>query len=618
MRINLISSLDIISLLATVLSIALCLIHVARKRFDKKALAVAVLLVFQAGYIAFTLVEWLGITKRLDAYENYIGSSLPIWWLFIFYVLSQTALNEKLAANEQRLKFAIDATRDGIWDWNIRTGEVFYSPHWFTMLGYDTQDFPQTYTTWRDLLHPADISRAEPEVLRHFDLNEAFELEFRMRSKSGKWVWVMARGKVVERTPEGIPLRMAGTHVDISSRKEREARIKELQLYLSSIVDSMPSILIGIDVAFIVTLWNLKAEKATGLSAEEAKGMPLERAFPRLTKDIELCSLALQSGKIQTVTHRVHFENKEKRYENITVFPLKSSESGGIVIRLDDVTEETRIQETIIQSEKMLSLGGLAAGMAHEINTPLAVILNNGQNIERRLLGDLPKNVSEAEKCGLTLQAIRSYATAREIPAMLKDIVGSCGRAAKIVKNTLGFSRKSAQEMMPADLAALVESALELAVSEYELKRTGLKRIDVVREYEEGVPNVLCDGNKIQQVLFNILRNGVEAMAEKAYADESARFILRLGVNEGYVVLEIEDNGPGMEEDVREQVFHAFFSTKQNKQGTGLGLSISYFIITELHKGVLEVRSTPGRSTCFVIKLPMAAAPSSATPPSKA
>ncbi len=608
MHINIIAFLDLLSLNATMAAMVACLLALSRAARKKSILIIVFLLIFQACYLFFLLVEWLGISSQFETFENYIGSSLPIWWMFSFYVLSQTALNEKLAANEQRLKFAIDATKDGIWDWNIRTGEIFYSPHWFTMLGYDAKEFPPTYATWRDLLHPSDVPIAEPEVLRHLDIEEGFELEFRMRSKTGKWVWVMARGKVVERTPEGIPLRMAGTHVDISNRKEREARIRELQIYLSSIIDSMPSVLIGIDSAFNVTLWNLKAEKATGIGSEQAKGMPLEKAFPRLSNDMELCKLSMQSQKIQTKTHRVHFDNKEKRYENITVFPLKSSEQGGIVIRLDDVTDETRIQETIIQSEKMLSLGGLAAGMAHEINTPLAVILNNGQNIERRLLGDLPKNVSAAENCGLTLDAIRAYAKAREIPAMLRDIIGSCGRAAKIVKNTLGFSRKSAQEMMPADLAALLDSALELAASEYELKRTGLMRIDIVREYQDGVPSVLCDGNQIQQVLFNILRNGVEAMAEKAYVDESARFILRLAVKEDFVVLEIEDNGPGMEEDVRNQIFHAFFSTKQSKQGTGLGLSISYFIITELHKGVLEVRSTPGESTCFIIKLPIKAA----------
>jgi len=273
---------------------------------------------------------------------------------------------------------------------------------------------------------------------------------------------------------------------------------------------------------------------------------------------------------------------------------------------VDDVTERVRLEELMIQSEKMMSVGGLAAGMAHEINNPLGTILQAAQNIVRRVAPDFPANVEAAAASGTTVEKIRKYLEAREILTFLEDIRASGQRAAEIVANMLSFSRKPEEGGSSTDLCSLLDRTLALAASDYDLKRQhDFRRISIVREYAADVPPVLCQASKIQQVLLNLLRNGAEAMRETA-AIRPPCFTLRVH-REGadWVRIEISDNGTGMDEVTRCRVFEPFFTTKDPGVGTGLGLSVSYFIVTEDHGGTLTVESTPGAGATFVLRLPL-------------
>jgi len=152
----------------------------------------------------------------------------------------------------------------------------------------------------------------------------------------------------------------------------------------------------------------------------------------------------------------------------------------------------------------------------------------------------------------------------------------------------------------------LMNSTLELAANDYDLKREyDFRKIDIIKEYSPDLSEVVCEENEIQQVFLNLLKNGAQAMMEKDYVDGSPCFVIRLKKEGGMAVVEVEDNGPGMSEDVRKRVFEPFFSTKNVGQGTGLGLSVSYFIITDQHNGFMEVDSVPGRWTRFGIKIPV-------------
>lgn len=267
--------------------------------------------------------------------------------------------------------------------------------------------------------------------------------------------------------------------------------------------------------------------------------------------------------------------------------------------------EKARLEEMMIQSEKMVSIGGLAAGMAHEINNPLAGILQNSQVISNRLRKKLPANIKVAEELEVSLDKVNKYMEAREIYSMLDSILAAGKRAATIVGNMLSFSRKSSSGFLPEDVTELLDKTYDLAASDYNLKRKyDFKKIKVVKEYENDLPKVKCKASEIQQVFFNILSNGAQAMIELS-KQEDPIFKLTVQKEGNWVKVSIKDNGQGIGEKTKKRIFEPFFTTKRVGEGTGLGLAISYFIITENHKGSIEVNSKRKFGTTFIIKLPI-------------
>lgn len=393
---------------------------------------------------------------------------------------------------------------------------------------------------------------------------------------------------------------------DVTESYRQEDALHKLQNYLSSIVDSMPSILIGLDSHGCVTQWNMSAEKVTGISADEAQGRELADVFPRMSSEMERVTEVIKTRQPWLEQKKARKSERGISYEDVTIFPLIAKGEEGAVIQIDDVTDQFNMEQMMIQTEKMMSVGGLAAGMAHEINNPLAAITGHAQNINSRLYKDLHKNKEAACECDITLENLRDYLSKREIPRMLEGITESCNRAAKIVSNMLRFSRKSDKRFRMCNLAELLDNTIDLAANDYDLKKEyDFRKIAIVKEYSPELAEVYCEENEIQQVLLNLLKNGAEAMNEKKYSEDGPCFTLRLRKDNEMAVIEIEDNGPGMSAEVSKRVFEPFYSTKGVGQGTGLGLSVSFFIVADQHNGTMEVKSIPGSWTKFIIRIPI-------------
>jgi polar amino acid transport system substrate-binding protein len=258
----------------------------------------------------------------------------------------------------------------------------------------------------------------------------------------------------------------------------------------------------------------------------------------------------------------------------------------------------------MIQSEKMLSVGGLAAGMAHEINNPLAGILQNAEVIKRRFDLDLPANRKEAENLKIDLSKIREYLINRNILKMLTQVQDSGKRASRIVKDMLSFSRKNDSSNAFYDIPDLIEKTIDLASKDYDLKKKfDFRNILIDKEYEKNIPQVPCNFSNIQQVFFNILKNGAQAMQENK--KKKPKFMIKIKKEQEFVRIEIRDNGPGIPKENISRIFEPFFTTKDIGLGTGLGLSVSYFIINENHRGTMVVESESGKGANFIIRLPI-------------
>ena len=489
------------------------------------------------------------------------------------------------------------------------------------LFGHSAEDFISGKTTYINVVHPDDLERVTQEVQQfssEASRSDFVHAPYRIVSKSGdvKWIDDLTR---IRRDAHGDITHYEGIVYDVSDRVRTEKELDDLRNYLANIIDSMPSVLIGVDREGSVTQWNSQAQRVTGLPPQEAVGRSLDQVFPLLAAEMEHVREAMAARQVRTDPRRARHADGETRYEDVTVYPLVAGVQGA-VIRVDDVTERVRIEDMMVQSEKMLSVGGLAAGMAHEINNPLAGMVQTASVMANRLThSELPANRKAAEKVGTTMETIAAFMEARGILQMLDNIRQSGHRAAEIVSNMLSFARKSEAVFSTCDLASLLDQTVDLAGSDYDLKKKhDFRHIEIVREYAAGIPPVACEAVKIQQVILNLLRNGAEAMQQKAEESRQQsgageryhpRFILRLAHEKesGRVRIEVEDNGPGMDETTRKRVFEPFFTTKAIDRGTGLGLSVSYFIITENHYGEMSVSSIPEKGTTFTIKLPVEA-----------
>ncbi|MCP3888223.1 MAG: PAS domain S-box protein [Desulfobulbaceae bacterium] len=401
---------------------------------------------------------------------------------------------------------------------------------------------------------------------------------------------------------------------EIGMRRQTELELDSLKNYLSSIIDSMPSTLIGVDSQNIVTLWNEKAREISAIPREEAVGTKISTLLPHFKTHLPRIGESLKTGRTQYIMKAAFATgNGQKRFEDITVYPLITQGLKGAVIRIDDVTEKIRMEETLIQNEKMLSVGALAAGMAHEINNPLAGVIQNTQVLNNRL-GDptIPANVKAAKEAGTDIETIQQFMTLRKIPRILQSITDSGMSITSIVDNMLNFARKGDSSFSTHDMAQLMDKSLELAKTNYDLKKQyDFKSIVIKKEYEKDLPFILCEAGKIQQVLLNILTNGAQAMYATCGIDQKdyhhePQFTLRIKKEASCKMLrmEIEDNGPGIDPSILKRIFEPFFTTKPVGVGTGLGLSVSYFIVTENHGGTMDVISEIDKGSTFIIRLP--------------
>jgi PAS domain S-box-containing protein len=448
--------------------------------------------------------------------------------------------------------------------------------------------------TRRELLEALIVS---PQGIRK-------DIEFKRKDGSPFYAVINAS---LQFDDSGRPAYLDGTIEDITTRKAAEERLRQSEEKFASIFRLSPDgiVLFGLDTQRIQDV-NDAFVDLFGFSREELLGKTTVELGIYHTPAVRERLYELIHAK-ETIRDYEFTAYRKTGEEIVCLLSCQLIDINGhptVFAVIRDLREMKRMQQLMIQTEKMQSLGGLAAGMAHEINNPLGIIVQGVQNITRRLDPFLEPNIEVARRHELDLHRLAMFLEERNIFRYLKGIRDAGERAATIVSNMLSFSRNSERTFSSNDLSAIASKALELAGKDFDLKKHyDFRRLNTVREYDPALPLVPCVGTEIEQVLLNLVRNAAQAMARAE--TENPMLTLRTKRMQEWAVIEVEDNGPGIPKDDLARIFEPFYTTKKTGEGTGLGLSVSYFIITNNHHGHLSASSREGRGAKFVISLPL-------------
>jgi PAS domain S-box-containing protein len=372
----------------------------------------------------------------------------------------------------------------------------------------------------------------------------------------------------------GIALQNASLYARLETKIVEFERLKEFN---ENIVESINVGILAVDLNDCIESWNAQMEAMYALSRAEAIGQALPAVFP--SEFVEAVdSFRYESGVHHLYKFRLTTRAGEQRTANIAIAPLLSRDfvSVGRIILVDDITERISLETQLAQADKLSSIGLLAAGVAHEINTPLAVISSYAQMLSKQLKGDA------------------------RLGPVLDKITQQSFRAAEIANGLLNFSRTSTTEFRETNLNQVIRDTLSLL--EHQFKTA---QITVDLELVEELPPIHGNPGKLQQVFLNLLLNAKEAMP----GGGRLRVITEANERDNYVAALIADSGAGIAPEHLKRIYDPFFTTKTtpkpgDRRGTGLGLSVSYGIIQE-HAGKIHVESEIGSGTTFHLEFPV-------------
>ncbi len=369
----------------------------------------------------------------------------------------------------------------------------------------------------------------------------------------------------------GIAIQNARLYKSLERKAEQYERLKEFN---ENIVESISVGVLAVDLEDRIESWNSQMEVMFAKPRADVLGLSLSQVFP--TEFLEEYYRVRQSPGIHNMyKFRLGTTVGDSRTTNIAIAPLVSKDFSviGRLIILDDITERVELEGQLSQAEKLSSIGLLAAGVAHEVNTPLAVISSYAQMLAKQVNGDTKKS------------------------ELLDKITRQTFRASEIVNSLLNFSRTSSTEFTSVDVNRVISDTLMLL--EHQLK---VARVKVVQELQTGLPPIYGNTGKLQQVFLNLFLNAKDAMPSGG--------TLMVATHNGHnIQVTVADTGSGIAQEHIHRIYDPFFTTKNKPKtghsgGTGLGLSVTYGIIQE-HAGKIRVNSKPGEGTTFIMEFPL-------------
>jgi two-component system, NtrC family, sensor kinase len=517
---------------------------------------------------------------------------------------TRTSTDDQQVVDRARLELLdllLEAAAEGFFDWRLDTDTVFYSARFRVILGYEDEAIPDKPWAWLELAHPEDRAMAAKALEDLIAGDWPFDLTFRMKHRVAGWRWFRGRA-AAHRDQSGNATRVVATFGDVTAQVRAERR-------QTSLINAVPDLLIRVQNDS--TVIDVKIPEGDGAYA---------RATPQPRE--KLCDSPFASGwsgQAQQALAKALIERQPTRFEaqrrsdmdnadacdiEVRVFPSSDDESL-FVIR--DITTEKHQREQGLQSQKLEAIGQLAAGIAHEINTPLQFVGDNlhflaeATDALRRALEQCRGMIPEAQISAL--KAMESdldldYMTEHLRPAFSGAIDG-VERVSVIVQAMKAFAHPGTKEKRPEDLNHAIETTLILSTNVWKYVA------NVERDLAPDLPKVDCVIGEINQVLLNLITNAAYAIGEVVgESGAQGRIHVATRCDADWVEIRIADSGHGIPAAVRPRIFEPFFTTKPVGKGTGQGLPLARAIVLQ-HEGRLEFQTEEGRGTTFIVRLPV-------------
>ena len=481
-----------------------------------------------------------------------------------------------LRRNETRFTELFETLQEGIYIATPEGSILDANPALVRMLGYESKE---------ELL-----KRKVPEIFADRTARKTVKEQVeRQPMAQGQEITLLRRdgtsilclnSAVAVRDNSGQVVRYQGAVMDITEHRETERRLHQQQEFARRLVDNFPDLILVLDTNAHYTFVSPRSKEILGYEPQEIAAMEFGQCtHPEEMPAVRALYDDIVAGRQMFVSLEVRLRHKQGEWRRILFnFSPISDENGnidGVVLSGRDVTDLKRLEEQLIQAEKLAAMGQMLAGVAHELNNPLTAILGVTELLRERAAPD------EASRRQLEL----THRQAR--------------RAARIVQNLLEFSRPASAQKKSLDVNNLLERALQL--HEHSLRRNN---IEVDFHPRDGLPGVIGDANQLIQVFLNLVTNAEQAIRE---VRETGRLQIRLGRSGNRLSIAFQDDGVGIRPEALPRIFDPFYTTKRPGGGTGLGLSICMSIVRE-HGGTIEVESLPAGGSAFTVYLPAATA----------
>ncbi|GEM_PF-2522922 len=492
---------------------------------------------------------------------------------------------EQLQLNEERWKFAIAGSNDGMWDWNVVTNEVFFSDRWKEMLGFEAYEIKNTLEEWSKRVHPDEMNWINHNLQKTFsDPSHIYIVEHRLLCKDGNYKWIMARGKVLVWNDDGTPARMVGTHTDISERKQAENTLKENRSLLKAIIDALPDLKFRINnEGVFLDYYESEHENESSIVPPAAFiGKKIHEILPSFVADIGLQSIqnAITRQKIETFEYFMPMEAELSYYEG-RVSPFGEGE---VIMAIRNITDRKKAQAAL--QEKIRELDEKNKELTQYVASNVEL-----KNFAYIASHDLREPIRTMHSFAQLLKKNYIHLLDEKGNGHLDFIISAAENMNQMIEDLLAYSLVNSEEhtVQSVELSSLLKSVIESLTISIREKQAVI--------YLEEFPTIIqANRVRLRQLFQNLISNAI-----KFHYRERSPIIYITGIEQDdYWLFEVKDNGIGIPKTMEQEIFHLFKKIHSNPAhvGTGIGLALCQRIV-EHHGGEIWVESEPGVGSSF-------------------